>query len=111
MEDIRNLFRLKSWLNYTAIKDIRKFFRPEKETKVIKDRILNNIKNLFKHERENYYKPVQVSNFWSNKYIECEIKGDRNKTLSIEEHHNKIRRSYLKDIIDNLKNFKHEKFS
>ena len=52
-----------------------------------------------------------MRNFWSNKYIEYEIKGDRNKTLSIEEHHNKIRRSYLKDIIDNLKNFKHGKFN
>ena len=50
--------------------------------------------NLFEHEEEeNYYKPVRVSNFWSNNYID-----DRNKTLSIKEH-----RSYLKDIIYNLK--------
>ena len=39
-------------LNYTAIKDIRSLFRLEKETKVIKDRILRDIKNLFEHEEE-----------------------------------------------------------
>ena len=46
--------------------------------------------------------PLRVSIFWSNNYIECESKGDKNKTLSFEEYLNKIR-SYLKDIINNLK--------
>ena len=56
-----------------------------------------------KHEEEeNYYKPVRVIIFWSNNYIEYESKGNRNKTLSVEECLNKIRR-YLKDIINNLK--------
>ena len=40
IKDIRNLFGLKKELNYTAIKDIRNHFRPEKETKAIKDRML-----------------------------------------------------------------------
>ena len=90
--------------NYTAIKDIRNLFRQEKETKTIKDRILRDIKNLFEHEEEeeNYYKPVRVSNFWSNNYIEYESNGDRNKTLSVEEYLNKIS-PYLKDIINILK--------
>ena len=48
----RNLFRLKTELNYAAIKDIRKLFRLEKENKGIKYRILRDIKNLFKHEEE-----------------------------------------------------------
>ena len=34
--------------------------------------------------------------------IEYEIYSDRNKTMSVEEHLNKIR-PYLKDIINNLK--------
>ena len=104
IKDIRNLFRLKKEQNYTAIKDIRNLFRQEKETKAIKDRILRDIKNLFEHEKEeeNYYKPVRVSNFWSNNYIEYKSNGDRNKTLSVEEYLNKIR-LYLKDIINNLK--------
>ena len=85
------------------IKDIRNLFRQEKETKTIKDRILRDIKNLFEHEEEeeNYYKPVRVSNFWSNNYIEYKSNGDKNKTLSVEEYLNKIR-PYLKDI-NNLK--------
>ena len=49
------------------IEGIRNFFRQEKKTKVIKDRILRDTKNLFEHEEEkNYYKPVRVNNFWSN---------------------------------------------
>ena len=99
---IRNLFRLKKELNYTAIKDIRTFFRLEKETKAIKDRIIRDIKNLFKHEEENHYKLVTVSTFYSNNYIEYESNSDRNKTLSVEEYLDKIR-PYLKDIVNNLK--------
>ena len=90
-KDIRNLFRLKNALNYTAIKDIRNFFRVQKEAKAIKDRILRDIKNLFEHDKENYYKPVGVNNFWSNNYIKYESNSDRNKTLSVEEYLNKIR--------------------
>ena len=46
--------------------------------------MLRDIKNLFEHEKEeeNYYKPVRVSNFWSNNYIKYESNGDENKTLS-----------------------------
>ena len=103
---IRNLFRLKNEQNYTAIKDIRNLFRKEKETKAIKHRILRDIKNLFEHEKEeeNYYKPVRVSNFWSNSCIEYESNSDRNKTLSVEEYLKKIT-PYLKDITNNLKMF------
>ena len=87
MKYIRNLFRLKKELNYTAIKDIRNL-RLEKETKAIKDSILRDIKNHFEHEEEeeNYYKPVIVSSFWSNNYIENKSNGDKNKTLSVEEY-------------------------
>ena len=61
IKDIRNLFRLKKELNYIAIKDIRNiFFWQEKETNVIKDRTLRDIKNFFECEEETYYKPVTV---------------------------------------------------
>ena len=81
------------------------------KTKTIKDRILKYIKNLFEHEeQENCYKPVRVSNFCNNNYIEYASNGDRNKTLSVEEHLNKIR-PYLKDIINNLKKMTHGKFN
>ena len=89
IKDIRNLFRIKKGLNYTAIKDIRNLFRLEKETKAIKDRILKDIKNLFEHQEEkNCYKPVRVNNFWSNNYIAYESNSDRNKILSVEEYLN-----------------------
>ena len=52
--------------------------------------------------RNIYYKLVRVINFWSNNYFEYENNSNRNKTLSLEEYLNKIR-SYLKDIINNLK--------
>ena len=103
IKGIGNLFRLKKELNYTAIKDIRNLLRREKETKAIKKRMLRDIKDLFEYEEEeNYYKPLRVSNFWSNNYIEYKSSRDRNKTLSVEEYLNKIR-SYLEDIIINLK--------
>ena len=50
--------------------DIRNLFRRDKEIKVIKHRILRDIRNLSEHKEENYYRPVRVSNFWSNNYIE-----------------------------------------
>ena len=48
------------------------------------------------------YKPLRVSNFWSNNYIEYESNSVKNKTFSVEEHLNKIR-PYLKDIMNNFK--------
>ena len=31
-------------------------------------------------------KPVRVGNFYSNSYVECESKDDRDKSLSVEEY-------------------------
>ena len=39
IKDIRNLFRIKKELNYTAIKEIKYLFRLEKETEAIKDTV------------------------------------------------------------------------
>ena len=112
IKDIRNLFILKKELNCIAIKNIRNLFRLEKKAKKIKDRILRDIKNLSEHEKEeeNCYKPVRVSKFWSNNYIECESNGDGNKTLSAEEYRNKTR-PYLKDIKTISKNLTRGKFN
>ena len=49
-------------------------------------------------KKENYHKPVRVSNFSSNNYIEYESNGKRNKILSVQEYLDKTR-PYLKDII------------
>ena len=92
-DSVKIFFRLKKEPNYTAIKDIISISRQEKETKAIKNRILRDIKNFFEHEKEeeNYYKPVRVSNFWSNNYIDYESNGDRNKTPLAGEYLDKIR--------------------
>ena len=60
----------------------RNIFGLEKEIKSIKEEI------VFENEKkeENYYKPVRVSNFWSNNYIGFETNDDRNKTTSAEEY-------------------------
>ena len=74
----------------------------KKETKAIRGK---SIKNFFSKKKTNYYKPVRVSTFWSNSYIEYESYIDKNKTLSVEEYLNKIR-PYLKDIINSINNNK-----
>ena len=47
IKDIRNLFRLRKELNYTTIKNIRNLLSWGKETKAIKDRLLEENKNFF----------------------------------------------------------------
>ena len=66
----------------------KKSFQTKTKNK-LKDRILRDMKNLFELEEQNYYKPIRVNNFWSNKFIEYESNGYRNKTLSFEEYLNK----------------------
>ena len=73
------------------IQDIRNLFRQRKKLKQLKVEYLE-ILRIF----------LSINNFWSNKYIEYESNGDRNKTLSVEEYFNKIS-PYLKYIINNLK--------
>ena len=43
-----------------------------------------------KKKENNYYKPVEVSNIWSNNYTECKCNGFKNETLSVEEYLNKL---------------------
>ena len=71
-----------------------------KENKARKYTINRDVRNLFEKEREYYYKPVRVGEFWSKNCIEHESNGDRNKTISVEEYLNKIK-PYL--IINYLK--------
>ena len=57
--------------------------------------MIKYIKNLFELEEEDYYKPVRVSNFYSNNHIEYENNGDRNKTISLKKYFNEFK-PYLK---------------
>ena len=82
---------MKKEIDDTTVKGIRNLYGLKKENKAIKNRIIRDFRNLFEHQEEDYYKLVRVGDFWSNNYIEYESKGDRNKTLSVEEYLNKIR--------------------
>ena len=57
----------------------KKSLQTKKENKAVKDIIIRDIRNLFEHEEENYYKPVRVNNFWNNNYIEHKGNGDRKR--------------------------------
>ena len=59
----------------------------------MKDKKIRDIKALFE---EDYYKPIKVGNFWNNKYIEYESKGNKNKELLTTKYLNEIK-PYLKD--------------
>ena len=76
---------------------IKKIRLKDNILKPTKHRTIRDIKKLFEHEKEYYYKPVRVSNFDCNNYIEYESNGDKNKTLSIKEHLDETE-LYLKDI-------------
>ena len=64
----------------------------KQKNKAIKDKIIRDIRNFVEKEEEDYYKPVRLSNFWSNNYIEYKImlieaKHCRLKNISIELGH------------------------
>ena len=58
--------KLKKEANDAIIKGTGNPFRLKKENKAIKDKIIRDIRDIFEHEEESYYKPVRVDNFWSN---------------------------------------------
>ena len=82
------------------IKNIRNLFKLKKEKERIKDRIITDIRTLFKQE-DYYYKPTRVGNFLNNNYIRYKSSGDRNKTPSVKEYLDKVK-PYLRYIIINL---------
>ena len=104
IKDIKILSKLKKEeRDSSAIKGIRNIFRQKKKVKAIKYQIRRDIENLFEHKgEENFYKQVRVNNSWSTNSFEYEGKGDRNKTLSVEEYFKKII-PCLNNIMNNLK--------
>ena len=59
--------------------------------RIIKDRIIRDIRTFFEQQEEDYYEPKRVSNFWNNNYIEYESNGDKNRDLSLDEYLNNIK--------------------
>ena len=82
----------------------KKEIREKKEIneKLIKERIIRDIRTLFEQQEEKgYYKLKRVSNIWNNNYIEYERNGDKNRNLSLGKYLNKVE-PYLRDIIIGL---------
>ena len=58
--------------------------KKEHNKRIIKDRIIRDIRTLFEQEEEqDHYKPERASNFWNNNYIEYNSNGDKNRNLSL----------------------------
>ena len=53
----------------------------ENKEKLIKDRMIENIRAVFENEEEHCYKPKRVSCFRKNNYTEHEINGDKNSNF------------------------------
>ena len=76
--------------------------KQKQNERIIKDEIIRDVRVLFEQEKEeDYYKPIRVSSFWNNNYIEYESNGDKNNNLSLDEYLNKIK-SYSRNIIIDL---------
>ena len=63
--------------------------KKETNERLLKDRIIRDIRTLFERQEEDCYKPKRISNFWNNNYIEYESDGHKNKNLSLGEYLNK----------------------
>ena len=62
------------------------FLKPKKKKqneRMIKNKLIRDIRTVFEEEKEkeDYYEPKSVSNFWNNNYIEYEDNSDKNKDL------------------------------
>ena len=92
-------------------KNRKKEIKEKKEinNRLNKDKIIRDIKTVFKQE-EDYYKPNRVSNFWRNNYIEYESNIDINRNFSQGKYVNKIK-SYLRNRINDLGNSDTWKFN
>ena len=84
--------------------------RKKQNEKTIKQKIIRDIRTLFKQEEEeNYYKSKRLNNFWNNIYIEYESNGDKTRNLSLDKYFHKIK-AYLRNIVINPQKFDAWKF-
>ena len=85
------------------IKSKINFFRLKKENEAIKDRIIRDIRTIVKKE-DDYYKPIQIGNFWNNIHIRYERSDKRNKNLPVNKYLDEIK-LYLRDIRINFRKY------
>ena len=51
--------------------------------KIIKNKIIRNIKPLFEQQEENYFELKRVSNFWNDNYIEYNSNDEKIETYHL----------------------------
>ena len=68
------------------------------------------MENLFNKTDKGYYKPIKTNGAFNDNYIEYESRGDKDKNLSLEDYLNIIK-SFLKDMINNIRLMENGKFS
>ena len=66
---------------------------------------ISEIENLFDDYNNDYYKPILVKGSFNENYKKYESRGDKDKTLSVEQYLNVIV-PYLKELINNHKAIK-----
>ena len=64
--------------------------KKEFNSRLIKDRIIRDIRTLFEQQEEDYYKPKRLINLWNN--------GDKNRNLSLDTYLNKIEPYLIIDL-------------
>ena len=77
--------------------------KKEHNERLIKDRLIRDIRTLFGQQQQDYSKSERVNNFWKNSYSEYESNGDKNRNLSLNEYLNTVE-LYLRNIIIDLQN-------
>ena len=84
--------------------ELEKLFEPTKyDYDDFKYKGIRDVRNLFDLSiDEGYYKQIKTNDAFNGNYIEYESKGDKDKTLSIEEYLHMIK-SYLNNIINDHK--------
>ena len=79
--------------------------KKEAERKIIKNRIIRDIKTLFEQEwEEDYYEHKRLNSFWSNHYIEYERNVVKSRNLSFNKYLNKVK-PYVSNITIDLQNY------
>ena len=97
-------WKIKKWKREKKKFKKDKIEKKQQNETIIKDKIIRDIRTLFKQkEKEDYYKPKRVSNSWNNNNIEYESNGDRKRNFSPDQYLSKIE-PCLRNIINNLQN-------
>ena len=88
---------------FNSIKNpfIQKKKKKENKDRIIRERIVRDIRTLFEENEHEYCKSRKESNLWNNNYTGYENNGGRNKILLLKDYLNKIK-PYLRDITINL---------